>query len=51
MKSKKLKDRRGIAKAGSRKKTRKKSLMPGMKEAIKEIRAHLFGIKSLPSYK
>ena len=30
---------------------RKKSLMPGMKQAFKEMRDDLLGIKPLPSYK
>jgi hypothetical protein len=30
---------------------KKKSLMPGMRQALKEVRADLLGIKKLPSYK
>jgi hypothetical protein len=30
------------------KRKKKKSLMPGMRQALKEVRAHLLGIKKLP---
>jgi hypothetical protein len=32
----------------AKKRKKKKSLMPGMRQAIKEVRADLLGIKKLP---